>query len=217
MLFHANVIFDDPKYFGVAPAPLFLAGAAGVPFFFVLSGYIIARSHDSTQAGFRNAANFLLKRVLRLYPLLWTVLLIALPATYVAAKHAWPATYLIFSFLALPTTLAPPLAVEWTLQHEMLFYLAYAAIIIVPKSRTLLLALLACGSLAGIFIQAQYPWWFFLDSSHAALRHRRAYGNVPSRIGRQGALYTAGIRCTALCRHVCGRAASKALRLYLTP
>lgn len=168
MLFHANIIFSDQRYFGFAPAPIFLAGAAGVPFFFVLSGYIIARSHDFSKNGIKQAWNFLLKRGLRLYPLLWIVLLAVIPANYVMTHHVPTLGYLFCSFFALPMPALTPLAVEWTLQHEVLFYVTYAVLLALPIVRIPVLALLAASSILGVFlVQAPYWWMFIGDPSHA--------------------------------------------------
>jgi exopolysaccharide production protein ExoZ len=167
MLFHCNVISSDPRYFSSTPAPFFLAGAAGVPFFFVLSGYIIARSHPTSRNGPREAWNFLVKRVLRLYPMLWIVLACVVVGLIIQTHQMQDPWYLLQSLLAIPTNQAPPLAVEWTLQHEMLFYCSYGLLLAIPILRIPLLAALGLSAIAGLFVQTySYPLSFFTDPSH---------------------------------------------------
>jgi exopolysaccharide production protein ExoZ len=167
MLFHCDIISSDPRYFFQTPAPFFRAGAAGVPFFFVLSGYIIARSHPASRKGAREAWNFMVKRVLRLYPMLWIVLACVVAGS-IAQTHEVPDPwYLTRSFLAIPAYQPAPLAVEWTLQHEMLFYCAYGLFLALPVLRVPLLLILAGSAIVGYaFSIYTFPLVFFTDPSH---------------------------------------------------
>lgn len=92
-------------------------GAAGVDLFFVISGFIMATITK------KDAGQFLLDRVWRIYPL-WLIavlpwLFIYPPAWQgiVASLTLWP---------SYPEFTTPALPLGWTLSFEMLFYLAFA-------------------------------------------------------------------------------------------
>jgi peptidoglycan/LPS O-acetylase OafA/YrhL len=109
---------------------LFMEGGAGVPFFFVLSGFVLAYSYHDRLArpSGRELARYALSRVARLWPVyLLSVALIALwpvgPApssvgavvANLALVQVWPPT------TEVPVSLNP---VAWSLSVEVFFYLA---------------------------------------------------------------------------------------------
>jgi exopolysaccharide production protein ExoZ len=103
-------------------------GAFGVDLFFVISGFIMA-----TIA--RNASwqRFLFDRAMRTLPPYWfytTLVLIVsfyVPA-YVNSSFEQPPS-LWRSYLLIPDSVGPLLAVGWTLMHEMYFYFCFALVI----------------------------------------------------------------------------------------
>jgi len=103
-------------------------GAFGVDLFFVISGFIMA-----TIA--RNASwqKFLCDRAMRILPPYWfytTLILIVsfyVPA-YVNSSFEHPPS-IWRSYLLIPDSVGPLLAVGWTLMHEMYFYFCFALII----------------------------------------------------------------------------------------
>ena len=103
-------------------------GAFGVDLFFVISGFIMA-----TIA--RNASwqKFLFDRAMRILPPYWfytTLILIVsfyVPA-YVNSSFEHPPS-ILRSYLLIPDSVGPLLAVGWTLMHEMYFYFCFALVI----------------------------------------------------------------------------------------
>lgn len=128
VLSHLSII--ETKYTGGQILPTFaLYGTAGVDIFFVLSGFIMV-----TIAGKGiGATQFLWRRVARIYPPYWLVSLVVLATTLV--EPAWVNSSLQGpislwrSFLLVPDTTLPLLAVGWTLIHEVYFYLVFAVLL----------------------------------------------------------------------------------------
>lgn len=134
-IFHANVFLLPTGFYGGQTAgAVFNFGYAGVEFFFVLSGFIMLLVHRRDFGHAEQAGAFLKKRVLRIYPIYWLVLLFLL-AIYFASPgrgpdHAREPMAIVTSFLLWPTVQGPIMQVAWTLQHEMLFYLVFAVMIL---------------------------------------------------------------------------------------
>lgn len=134
-VFHANAFLLPTKFYDGAGAGLgFNFGYAGVEFFFVLSGFIMVLVHRKDFGQPPLAVRFLRKRILRIYPIYWIVLT-ALIAIYFASPsrgpdHAREPLAILSSYLLWPTTDGPIMQVAWTLQHEMLFYLVFALLIV---------------------------------------------------------------------------------------
>ncbi|MEO1553660.1 MAG: acyltransferase [Pseudomonadota bacterium] len=133
-------------------------GAHGVDLFFVISGFVIVWVASDMPRGWRCAGDFLYARIARIYPLWW------LFAGAVAIMHLmafgtiWnPArmlehgmngpTHMVQSFLLWPQAHHPVLGVGWTLVHEIYFYVAFAALILI---------LPATKRLAGILLWAAF-------------------------------------------------------------
>ncbi|MGO4714824.1 acyltransferase family protein [Bradyrhizobium sp. 2TAF24] len=135
VLFHLNnSLWGVDKYFPHAFSPLLGFGNAGVQFFFVLSGFIIAHIHAADVGMPERVRRFAAKRLVRVYPTYWVVL-----AALLAALFAAPALgtvgerdlgHIVASVLLLPVQREPVLSVAWTLQHEVLFYLVFAVCIL---------------------------------------------------------------------------------------
>ncbi|GAA0536512.1 exopolysaccharide production protein ExoZ [Rhizomicrobium palustre] len=134
-------------------------GAYGVEIFFVISGYIMMMV---TSAKEKTAGSFLTARLIRILPLyyLLTAFVIVLKITGLAhfgndpITPAWAAK----SFLFLPFTKAdmpssPILFPGWTLNYEMMFYLLFAASLMV-RSETLRVKIVI-ASIAAAFL---LPW-----------------------------------------------------------
>jgi exopolysaccharide production protein ExoZ len=102
-------------------------GYLGVDFFFVLSGFII---HYAMHITPRPAGQFALERLKRIFLPYWPIG-VALGLAYTLMptlsdserEWGWLPTLTLF-----PTSLPPALSVAWTLQHELVFYMIYAAL-----------------------------------------------------------------------------------------
>jgi peptidoglycan/LPS O-acetylase OafA/YrhL len=114
-------------------------GHAGVPFFFVLSGYIIYYIHHADLGRPGRLGAFAWKRATRIYPLYLIVMVLITAKYWFAGNFAWD--YWVKSVLLLPQGQLPMLIQSWTLVHEVLFYALFGlAIWRVRASRWALLA-----------------------------------------------------------------------------
>ena len=126
-----------------------LPGTAGVEFFFVLSGFVMAASHGGEIGQGGDAGRFLWKRFCRIYPLYWLVLAIPLyrfwgaPVVTPEAVVAW--------FSLLPVRFDNLVVVAWTLRQEVTFYLLFA-LCLLPRAGRAVLAAWIGGTLA---------WWLW--------------------------------------------------------
>ena len=114
---------EPPGYLRAAMA----FGYLGVDFFFVLSGFII---HYTMVQMPRSAGQFAYDRLTRIMLPYWPVgigIALAYSAipSFSKGGRAWDWLSTITLF---PTDLEPALVVAWTLQHELVFYLLYAAL-----------------------------------------------------------------------------------------
>jgi peptidoglycan/LPS O-acetylase OafA/YrhL len=146
-------------------------GAFGVDLFFVISGFIMA-----TIA--RNASwqKFLCDRAMRILPPYWfytTLVLIVsfyVPA-YVNSSFERPPS-IWHSYLLIPDSVGPLLAVGWTLMHEMYFYLCFALIISLTGGfRFRITSLLPIWSVAVICLNAVVQLTEISDPVVAVITH----------------------------------------------
>lgn len=142
VLFHLGLIIADAKYFDLpwVAAP-FRFGDAGVEFFFVLSGFIIASAHAADISCPSRVVPYLQRRLIRIYPPYWIIFaMVCVTALPLAATRATlptsPGT-LAGAWLLLPQdsaevggTGSPVIIVAWTLRYEILFYLFFALLIL---------------------------------------------------------------------------------------
>lgn len=126
MLFHYITIF--PGTFPEAPAmdqavrTIFAFGSHGVLLFFAISGFVITLTLEST----RNALDFVVKRVARLYPVYWAALLITVAfVKYGGVREleiSLGATLANFTMVHGLFYLPSVDGVYWTLLIELCFY-----------------------------------------------------------------------------------------------
>jgi len=129
----ANSTGFEARYLSPTPTVMKLFGTAGfygVDLFFVISGFIMT---VTTWTLFGNAANsltFVLRRITRIYPPYWTVLLpillVYLVRPDLVDSHAGTHPNVFASFLLLPQLGEPLLLVSWSLVFEMAFYAVFA-------------------------------------------------------------------------------------------
>ncbi|WP_198045812.1 acyltransferase family protein [Novosphingobium aquimarinum] len=133
-------------------------GYMGVPFFFVLSGFIIGHAHFADLGRPDRLPPFVRKRFLRVYPVYWV-----LSALFVCAAISGmgepdfsyaPAEFVQAHLLihVTPNFGPPPLKVAWTLFYEIRFYLLFALAIAYPRPAMVL----AC--VWGFAIATLSPW-----------------------------------------------------------
>lgn len=118
---------------------IFFFGSSGVDVFFVLSGFII------TWTSFKNLENpgklgqFLLRRVVRIFPVYWIIITL-----FLLAQIIFPAYYrthfdlsflnLASSYLLLPGHVMIN-GVSWSLTYELFFYLLFALAFLIPNKK----------------------------------------------------------------------------------
>jgi len=157
LLYHTNITLNLPKYLGRDIAPFFNSGDFGVHFFFVLSGFIICYTHMNDVGQTVRLLPFILKRLRRLIPALWATLILVLCAYWL-----WPALggadvtiwKIVSAFLILPAERENLLAVEWTLRHEVLFYVVFGLIVWSPRVGISVFC-------AWLLLSATLPWLEF--------------------------------------------------------
>jgi exopolysaccharide production protein ExoZ len=124
-------------------------GAASVDLFFVISGFIMVMiARDAS--GF----SFLAGRARRILPPYWfyttLVLLVSLAAPAIVNSSFEHPPSIWRSYLLIPNTVDPLLGVGWTLIHEMYFYLCFAVMLFLMRTRRFTLPFLLLGWTAGV-------------------------------------------------------------------
>lgn len=146
MLYHGGTLYavhTDSLLFGNG----LRAGFIGVDVFFVLSGFLIYGLNAQDFGCPERCGRFLLRRCIRILPLYWLVVLSK------AAKDRFTidAAVLLPALLLLPYPLPPFINVSWTLTFEMLFYAAFALMILMPRG------VLTWLPVAGLLLLALLP------------------------------------------------------------
>lgn len=128
--------------------PLFSHAYLAVDFFFILSGFVIAAAYEKRLATNMSVGAFMLKRVIRLWPLL--ALGVVFVGSYEAVRAVAQGTslttlagYALAGALMLPTPPSPDLSLyplnfpTWSLLYELIINLAYAAVLVKLSTRGL--------------------------------------------------------------------------------
>lgn len=151
--------------------PLHFPGNAGVDLFFVISGLIMVVTAGRVTAGPASAGTFLYRRATRIYPTYWVatlpVLVLFLVAPQMVNSSASAPPGILESLLLLPQAGAPLLLVGWTLTFELYFYLVFAAALLLPPHRRVLVLggwAVLIVALALAFPSASQPWLMLVSS-----------------------------------------------------
>ncbi len=149
VLYHANIKygFGGNHFFG----HMFSLGFAGVDFFFVLSGFIIAYTSYHFIGHKEKTISFIRKRFLRVYPIYWVYLMVVLAVCFLQYHDMH-----IFDNIWKTITLFPGhphiIKTSWTLKFEIFFYALFAILIFSPWS-LVIITLIAIISIINAVLQ----------------------------------------------------------------
>lgn len=131
VFYHISRLFE--QNFGFFPLGKFTEiGHSGVDFFFVLSGFIIYFIHRKDIGHKSKLKPYILKRLVRIFPLFWIVFLLHLALIpFVSSVNLPTISSGFLQFFLFPINVKElVIGVSWTLQYEMLFYLLFALLIL---------------------------------------------------------------------------------------
>ena len=143
-------------------------GYAGVDLFFVLSGFIIATTSRPDLGRMDRLPRYLFRRLWRIFPVYWVALIISTFVLTIPMQNplfipGWESEFRD-SILLAPQPPAPRLLpVAWTLSYELMFYIAFAVLFILPRW-TAVPVLIGWGALViQTHIDGSYPDNRFAD------------------------------------------------------
>lgn len=167
VLYHLNgSVFGNANYWPEPFNPIFASGFSGVEYFFVLSGFLMAHVHWDQIGQRNNPAHFIRKRFLRIYPAYWLTMAGALALLLATGNLKTPPLSILREMALLPTEGLPTLAVAWTLQHEMMFYLFFAAFLWRPAIGGVVMGAWILTGLVGPFFRPAFPLSFLTHHTH---------------------------------------------------
>lgn len=193
VLYHLSGTLALARYFHFNFfAKIFGFGGARVPFFFVLSGFVLTLAYAKSVDQPGKVWPFLKKRFVRLYPSFWLILLLVmLPAIFfpslreVIPHDPWQ---MLKTWMLIPQypnarwpTGAPVIVAAWTLHYEVVSYLVVATWIFNRALGLMLSLLLAANAVAcsqwqcgfyGEFLSAGYLLYFAFGAATAWLSQR---------------------------------------------
>ncbi|WHH57420.1 acyltransferase [Petroclostridium sp. X23] len=110
-------------------------GYTAIDLFFILSGFVIFYNYSHKIGDIKGARNFLIKRILRIYPLYWIVTLLTVVTLFGLYKvKLWENKELLFkSLLLIPQNGYPIVAPAWTLSYIVFFYIIFSLVMFKPK------------------------------------------------------------------------------------
>lgn len=193
VLFHLSGCVAALKYFAEPTFSYIFrsGGAAGVCFFFVLSGFIITTVHWSDVGKPNRFPSYLYKRLARIYPIYWLVFFAAFLGALImpGAADGIPSdiSSLLKSVALLPQdpkvvggTGAPLVIVAWSLQYEMVFYTFFGLLILNRMAALAFAAGVFGSSVSGYILGWDFPL-HYLDPKYFLLFSAGVFAGVATR------------------------------------
>lgn len=154
---HLNRTYGTPLLMST-----FQFGHAGVDLFFVISGFIILFVHYDDIGRSERLSHYIGRRLTRIMPTYWVALAFTIVLS-LGGGHNFPSfSDLTWSAALLPAHSAPLLGVAWTLQFEIVFYMAFCLLII---NKTMGLSLLSLWLGWIILAKCQIFVWSWMPPS----------------------------------------------------
>jgi exopolysaccharide production protein ExoZ len=144
-LFHINNVFYEGTASGAGY--LFSKGYTGVDIFFVISGFVISLSISKATSS-KDLFKFLIDRLIRIYPTYWFIASVFL--LFGACHASYDSSYIIKSYLLIPSYELLCTVQSWTLCYELYFYLLASLLIISKKFRYIFFLLGTCSILSAV-------------------------------------------------------------------
>jgi peptidoglycan/LPS O-acetylase OafA/YrhL len=160
---HSTAVLGTAANFGKAPfGTFFQFGRSGVDFFFVLSGFLIALIHWKDIGRIDRLKNYAQRRVTRIYPTYWLVLLLIVPVdiyTHTLFDNYDNFIHVIRSIFLLPQE-STILNVTWSLRNELLFYILFGLAIYSRRIGFTIIAIwiIALISRSVFSLSIENPW-----------------------------------------------------------
>lgn len=158
VLMHAANLMQVDHFSGhIGMGRFFDFGYVGVDFFFVLSGFIITYVHYAEIGVIERLPRYLWRRFSRIFPIYWFILLLSILVVSLGRFATGNPAGLDIGlsdiagtvFLIIGEGEPKYVGVAWSLQYEVVFYLAFCLLLISARAGTLLF------SVWGIFLLAR--------------------------------------------------------------
>ena len=113
-------------------------GYAGVDLFFAISGFIIVYSHFDHLGNRAKLPGYIFRRAWRIFPVLWFAMFATAGLLYYVANQpqfttGWPHDWFEWLLLLPRPDGNRVLPVAWSLSYEVMFYLAFSLLLLLPK------------------------------------------------------------------------------------
>jgi peptidoglycan/LPS O-acetylase OafA/YrhL len=125
LVYHTSFLKRAGEPWASIASTVFDEGYAGVPFFFILSGFILSHTYqEGLTSGRISARKYLLLRGARIFPLHWLVAVVLIIVAYNPSQYVWET---VANLLLLQVWVPDPSyyslnGVTWTLGVELFFY-----------------------------------------------------------------------------------------------
>ena len=225
VFYHCFVIFDQPKYWNCSWNKYLIFGDSGVGFFFVLSGIVILNAHWADRGHPEALRTYVWKRFRRIYPIYWIVLAAVMivfqsAPSFGTGVERKPSVIISSIFLVHIFENNTVLTVAWTLYHEMMFYVAFAFVIVHRVFGFILLGLWMCCSIYALVLPPADP---VLSAYFSPLHLLFGFGMIAMLIVRSRTvpaprllllLGTVGFIATGVCEDLAGAPLPMAIVWY---